>query len=789
MVNDYNPVQTVAPQTSSPDNYLSVRATPDAFGAQVGEATQRLGATVQQAAANQMDVQIAKQKLFNDAAVANKETELNSQFGDINGWYKSLENQEAVAAYPEAQKRLQKVRQDLRTQLPNDAARRSFDLIAARTEGFELRDLGGHRATQEKSYVRKSNEALRQNFIDQFTRPEIAVDDRQSGYIEGSIKNVNEKIVQDYGWDLNTKEGQTVLAAENDKTADLVWTNITKALAFGPHGDPVAAVDKLTANKDSIPAATLNKLYQMLDNPYRAAQTRQGETEIISEADSDYNKSITTKSELPDITPGKESLNQSQPVTTSGQILNTFRQQEGGPLSNKYQIMPGTWVKFAGKNEKIDVPEHNEIVASRILDKYIQDYHGDLDRIAVAYFSGSDNVAAPDSKIAWKEDKEDKSHKKVSSYVADIRRIQGQISQPAETVSAGTVPLNKNANLPVFRSKAEYFSINQDKLIKKAEDWAQKNFPNDLQVRDQVVSRVTQHINRLQNVERERQSADNEAVYRFVFGEGRDGQLISHVSDIENGPQEVRDAWNRMDSLKQQAIQTRILTANSSGKALEYGTDFWKYFEDTVTGKVTSVAQLYNVVGPNRNSALTNTGLAQIAKIKEIGSTPEGAALLHSMRGYFEKMRSQMVGSTFGRNANGERIFQRAMIQDIPKIFAGRSQGLGAGDLFDEDSSNYLGGARAHETRNQAQIFQDYISTVAPITMDTLTGKPYQAEVKPFDFKQLDAITDPVKGREEITKYIKQRPLTPEEYDFMVKYAVQRGWARSTPPSSVPGAR
>lgn len=71
MANEYNPVQTVAPPTASPDNFISTRANPEAFGSQVGQATQKLGATGEEVANQQMAVVMQLQQMDNEQT-ANK---------------------------------------------------------------------------------------------------------------------------------------------------------------------------------------------------------------------------------------------------------------------------------------------------------------------------------------------------------------------------------------------------------------------------------------------------------------------------------------------------------------------------------------------------------------------------------------------------------------------------------------------------------------------------------------------------------------------------------------------
>lgn len=89
------------------------------------------------------------------------------------------------------------------------------------------------------------------------------------------------------------------------------------------------------------------------------------------------------------------------------------------------QIEPGTFRRYASANENIDVPADNRAVGNRILADYYRRYNGDIQRAAVAYFSGPGNVAARDNPTPWKRDVADPNGKTVSSYVSDITRRMG----------------------------------------------------------------------------------------------------------------------------------------------------------------------------------------------------------------------------------------------------------------------------------------------------------------------------------------------------------------------------
>lgn len=96
------------------------------------------------------------------------------------------------------------------------------------------------------------------------------------------------------------------------------------------------------------------------------------------------------------------------------------------------QIQPATFAQYAKPGESIDNPEDNKAVGKRIIDDLSAKSGGDPARIAVGYFSGPGNIAPPGSPMPWKVDKADPTGKTVSSYVADVTKRLGVPATKAE---------------------------------------------------------------------------------------------------------------------------------------------------------------------------------------------------------------------------------------------------------------------------------------------------------------------------------------------------------------------
>lgn len=124
------------------------------------------------------------------------------------------------------------------------------------------------------------------------------------------------------------------------------------------------------------------------------------------------------------------------------------------------QILPQTFAQYALPGENINNPADNAKVQGRILDDYSAKFGNDPARIAVAYFSGPNNVAPPGSTTPWLKDAKDGNGKSVSSYVSDVlgRLGGGQQDQSAPNIPGFTAIPAKPANRPMTQAELKQYN-------------------------------------------------------------------------------------------------------------------------------------------------------------------------------------------------------------------------------------------------------------------------------------------------------------------------------------------
>lgn len=147
----YNPVPTAQPSGQATPE-LRVNASPDAFGVNVGEAIKGFGGTLAGVGDELFQRGLALQKLQNETVAKQADTDYMVKAGEEHAKFSALEGQAAVAAFPEYAKTLQKLREDIRSGLGTDEARRMYDSQSLSTMGRSIFNGAGHSATEQKKW-------------------------------------------------------------------------------------------------------------------------------------------------------------------------------------------------------------------------------------------------------------------------------------------------------------------------------------------------------------------------------------------------------------------------------------------------------------------------------------------------------------------------------------------------------------------------------------------------------------------------------------------------------------
>jgi hypothetical protein len=425
----YEGVPTVNPETRAPDDYQREQANPAEAGGLIAQGEEKAGQGAEQASQNIFNIAQFKGKINTDNGVNQYITwHDNIMYGDPSkttigpdgkpipdtGYY-GLQGRAASDQRDTVLKSLEDQRNAIRKTLTSPQEQFDFDAQTRRMYADSVQRTGIHADQQWKGWaggVNASGADL-----------SLAAIARNPDDLEGFKHNTNDLI------NFRVKEAQlkfgddpiilsqTVNEAKAEGTAARL-----QAIAVKDPSSALSLADSYKNTLSIVDKKTGQTFYDALSGQFRARANQQ---KSIGLADLAITKA---GGETPDAVPGA----QISPAVLHGAIIG--RESNANPnsptsIDNAHgigQIIPATFKQFARPGENINDPVDNFNVSRRITDTYYKQFGGDPQRVAVAYFSGPNNVAPAGNPTPWIRDAEDGNHVRTSAYVAGItQRLTG----------------------------------------------------------------------------------------------------------------------------------------------------------------------------------------------------------------------------------------------------------------------------------------------------------------------------------------------------------------------------
>lgn len=151
----YQPVPQIAP-TEAATPRPQINAPIGAFGGEVAQAIQGLGAVTERAGNELFGRAVALKQLDNETEARDADSQYMIQAGQLHADYSALTGLEAKNAFPKYQKDLEEARVKLRASLSNPMAQKLYDASSLSTLGRSIFNGAGHAATEFKSYTKQS---------------------------------------------------------------------------------------------------------------------------------------------------------------------------------------------------------------------------------------------------------------------------------------------------------------------------------------------------------------------------------------------------------------------------------------------------------------------------------------------------------------------------------------------------------------------------------------------------------------------------------------------------------
>lgn len=710
----YNSVPSVSPQVGSPSDTLSVRANPNQFGAQVGQATQGLGQTVSQIGDQAVGIAIQRQGQINETLATNADSQYAEATGTIYGGYKALKGLDAVAARDSTVNSLLATRQKIRDNLPSDAVRRAFDLMAVRREGYMVQDINGYAAGQIKTAHTSALAASASLARDSTSRPEVAFNDSAFGNAIGDMKaQLIGVFTADAGYSSVThldpktgaitfddtpqgKDASTEWQAYYNKQLGLAWENKLDVLAFDPmHGNVQATVTALDANKDRIPADAYARISAKLAGPYKNAQMGTIASTTVSDALSGWNSTITDSTTQGAWTPD----------TIKTDPAKAFQDILGVPVV----IPPRGGSRTPGQNAAVGGVPTSEHLTGNAWDVTPQGLSSRDAAIRMAQ-----QLTAKGIKFDQIIDEHGNIHvgfgPQGRGEVLDRSGQEGgwhynKLNVPVSSVP--TVPGGPTGGQN-YINKADYIDANMGTFLQKAYADAQTRFPDRPDLWEQASRATETQLLNIIRVERGSIHAEGDAILdAAINGKYTNGTPIHDLKQLDAIPQLANQWRDYQLQAGQYGVETirRIIDSNARGQAPTFGTDFYNTFTKIMTGSykdLNQVASDLNVTVDQKHQPLTNTGFKIVRQMmNQMDTDPSTKAFYTAAYSWINSPAVRGAITATGRIPGAhtpelDSKFETALMDVLPKLMKGHGQGLSLAQMTDPKSSDYVGSAFDH---------------------------------------------------------------------------------------------
>lgn len=511
-------------------------ATPDAFGASVGQAEQRFGGAIEHAS----DVMEKQANYLQDRANQAAATDMFvggvQSASEVVNWHRNQMGKNAADTLPEFMRKIEDVRQKYVDQAPNFEVRRMFDQDFKRRMGFMISDAATYAANQNKQY----------NIAQAKARQDISIQAAGNAKDDAEFNNslVDAKIgAANEAEELGLPPDQKKLHLDN--AVSTAWQTRLATIAMT---DPFRAKELYDKNKETItnPAARLT-IEHNLQNQYNSVGTR-----VVSHAiengtpipnlpaglgGTTYREAISTN-ETGHIKGDEARYNAEGPI-----ITNTKSAYYGDRAYGIYQVMGkniGPWTKeVLGKEMTPNEFKKDHAAQDAVFDaKFGQllDKYGNPQDAASAWHSGRPLAEAT---AAGATD----GGMRTADYVSKFNRTLG--ATPVEPLTTSSGP--------------EWLANATD----RAKVAAQKIAPDNPNFEDLLVHRVQAAYNNVQTVKnRVNRENYNDVKGALLETDQKSGlPTITSMDQILDNPA-LNQRYQALDKGSQNAVQAQI-TRNS----------------------------------------------------------------------------------------------------------------------------------------------------------------------------------------------------------------------------------
>lgn len=511
---------------------LTARATPEAFGAGVGEA-------ITGAAHQALDTIGKYQGMLNETLATNADAALAEQIGAIKGKFKSMSGLEAVSAQQDTIAQMNQAFQKVRSTLPPMAAQ-GFDSMAKRSLGYSLGEVNEYGASQIKAANVLSHGQTAMMAALSGKDPSVAASDEQSDNKLGDITFAAASTLDPDHPGFTRDQGGNVTGFKDDANGQALqsmhenikdtytgefWKNRIDTLAST---NPVAAQQKFDENKDRIPPVAAADITATLEPQVTFAKGNQVAQTGVVQAKQTYQQVLTNpksngpypynlgnvKTKEGSANNTQDFLNPATPVDGVIMTVNTLRNgYDGMSLS---QIGP----KWTGEPDKAQVWIANAAAASG------------LDPNAKLNLNDPATLNSLLKGVAASE----KSQKDRAAFTDDVisqgvqKALSGSQAQSSPQKSYATNPDGSKF------TDADYLVTHKEQLLESVAANAERLYPGDSAVAGKARELMNQHIENVNQTQAANYRKDNMDVMRAITGDANNGKIPASENELRQLP-------------------------------------------------------------------------------------------------------------------------------------------------------------------------------------------------------------------------------------------------------------
>jgi hypothetical protein len=247
-------------------------ASPDAFGAGVGQAVQGLGREIDRSGDMLARHAIQFQVQQNEAATNVALSDYDIASASVYNEFKNLQGnipQERMADYT---KKLEDMRMEKRASLPNAEVQRQFDQGSRRQFGYTVKEMAGHAATENKKYQNAASNG-RIASAAQSAAALNAQDDEMF-----AVKYAEARKTAEEAQDVKGFEGPAKEALIQSKLSPM-WERRLRALS---DSDPQRALKLFNENKDKLSPDQITPIQHTINQQLVDTESRRASDRIVN---------------------------------------------------------------------------------------------------------------------------------------------------------------------------------------------------------------------------------------------------------------------------------------------------------------------------------------------------------------------------------------------------------------------------------------------------------------------------------------------------------------------------